>query len=127
MIWVSMKRGPSPKVKSVKTISSDLGKLSLDNFSAPPKKKSSTKVHAVVSSPPAVDSKGPFPGKKPYFKGGEGKKGADNKSKGGGGSPRWTVQREQGRANLATKNQKKPTLSAPGLRIPLISQKMGIV
>jgi hypothetical protein len=88
MIWVSMKGGPSPKVKSVKTISSDFGKLSLDNFSAPPKKKSSTKVHAVVSSPPAVDSKGPFPGEKPYFKGGEGKKGADNKGKVGGGEPK---------------------------------------
>jgi hypothetical protein len=84
MIWVSMKGGSSTKVKSVKSISTDLGKMSLDGPSAPPKKKSAPKVQAVVSSPPAVDSKGPPPNKKPGIKGGDNKKGADGKGKGGG-------------------------------------------
>ncbi len=71
MIWVNMKGGSSAKVKSVKSLTSELGKMSLDSSSTPPKKKP-PKVHAVVSSPPAADSKGPPPTKKPYFKGGGG-------------------------------------------------------
>ncbi len=57
MIWVNMKGGPNAKVKSVKSLTSELGKLTLDSSSTPPKKKT-PKVHAVVSSPPAADSKG---------------------------------------------------------------------
>jgi hypothetical protein len=69
MISVNMKGGPSAKVKSVKSLTSELGKLTLDSSSTPPKKKT-PKVQAVVSSPPAADSKGLPPTKKPYFKGG---------------------------------------------------------
>jgi hypothetical protein len=86
MIWVNMKGGgANPKVKSMKSLTSELGKLTLDGTSTPPKKKKSPKVQAVTSTPPAADSKGTPPTKKPYFKGGDGKKGTDNKGKGGGG------------------------------------------
>jgi hypothetical protein len=125
MIWVSMKGGSSAKVKSVKSISTDLGKISLDNSSAPPKKKPPSKVHAVVSSPPAVDSKGPPPNKKPWNKGGDNKKELTTKVK--GGDPKQTATEGKGRAKMVTKERKKPTLSAPGLRIPLIFRKIKIV
>jgi hypothetical protein len=91
MIWVNMK---GAKVKSVKSLTSELGKLTLDSSSTPPKKKT-PKVHAVLSSPPAADSKGPPPTKKTYFKGGDNKKGADNKGKGGGRAKDRQLQRER--------------------------------
>ncbi len=100
-----MKGGSSTKVKSVKTISTDLSKMSLDGSSAPPKKKSAPKVQAVVSSPPAGDSKGPPPGKKPWFKGGGGgmaKKELTVRVK-GEGDPRRTATEGKGRAKMATK------------------------
>jgi hypothetical protein len=112
MIWVNMKGGANPKVKSMKSLTSEMEKMTLDGASNPPKKKKTPKVQA-VSSPPAADSKAPPPTKKPYFKGGEGK--------------RQTVTKVRGRTKMATKNQRKPTLFAPGLRIPLIFQKMEIV
>ncbi len=71
MIWVNMKGGSTAKVKSVKSFTTDLGKMSLDGSSTPPKKKP-PKVHAVVSSPPVADSKGPPPNKKPWITGGGG-------------------------------------------------------
>jgi hypothetical protein len=70
MIWVNMKGGANPKVKSVKSLTSEMGKMTLDGVSTPPKKKKTPKVQAVASSPPAADSKGPPPTKKPYLKGG---------------------------------------------------------
>jgi hypothetical protein len=127
MIWVNMKGGgANPKVKSMKSLTSDLGKMTLDGTSTPPKKKKSPKVQAVTSNPPAADSKGTPPTKKPNFKGGDGKKGSDNKGKGGGGK-RQMATKGKGRTKMATKNPKKPTLFAPGLRTPLIFRKMEIV
>jgi hypothetical protein len=108
LIWVSMKGGSSTKVKSVKTISTDLGKMTLDGSSTPSKKKSTPKVQAVISSPPAVDSKGPPPGKKPWFKGGDGKKGADGKGKGGG--PKTDGYRAKGTGKDNYKKNKKSLL-----------------
>jgi hypothetical protein len=96
MIWVNMKGGgANPKVKSMKSLTSDLGKMTLDGTSTPPKKKKSPKVQAVTSNPPAADSKGTPPTKKPNFKGGDGKKGSDNKGKGGGGAKDRWLQRER--------------------------------
>jgi hypothetical protein len=90
-----MKGGANPKVKSVKSLTSEMGKMTLDGASTPPKKKKTPKVQAVVSSPPAADSKGLPPTKKPYFKGGDNKKGADNKGKGGGRAKDRRLQRER--------------------------------
>jgi hypothetical protein len=93
-------------VKSVKSLTSELGKMTLDSASTPPKKKR-PKVHAVVSSPPAADSKGPPPTKKPYFKGGDNKKGADNKGKGGGGGPKADGYKGKGSGKDGYKKTKK--------------------
>ncbi len=111
MIWVNMKGGSSAKVKSVKSLTSELGKMSLDSSSTLPKKKP-PKVHAVVSSPPAADSKGPPPNKKPNFKGGDNKKGADNKGKGGGG-PKTDGYKGKGSGKDGYKKTKKAYFVRP--------------
>ena len=59
-------------------------------------------------------------------RGGIAKKEQTTRAKGGEGK-RQMATKGKGRTRMATKNQRKPTLFAPGLRIPLIFQKMEIV
>jgi hypothetical protein len=59
-------------------------------------------------------------------RGGMAKRDQITKAKGGEGK-RQMATKGKGRTKMATKNQRKPTLFAPGLRTPLIFQKMEIV
>ena len=60
------------------------------------------------------------------LRGGTTKRELITKAKGGEGK-RQTVTKGKGRTKMAIKNQRRPTLFAPGLRTPLIFRKMEIV